>query len=248
FKDKDGKHGPETKKHRFEVVDGKDQLPETKLTQLAKQYVVELEGADTLVASWHLPVNDTEGNVVFRLSVEGRPERWRIGVVHIGLTPRGKRLGGHRFEHLTCVAYDSAIETPGGKVPVQALSVGDAVFAFDTMSQQKVVSRVRSIRAAVAPRLWKVGELLTTGEHPIHRNESWAKAAQIGEPVVERAWVFDIEVAPPHTFFANGEVVHNKAMANPRGGHGDLWAGVFHREPKPPVPRPEIPSNVRQSR
>src|SRR5690606_12527811 len=70
FKDKDGKHGLETKKHRFEVVDGKDQLPETKLTELAKQYVMELEGVDTLLAPWYLPVSDTEGNVVFRLSVE----------------------------------------------------------------------------------------------------------------------------------------------------------------------------------
>jgi hypothetical protein len=51
-----------------------------------------------------------------------------------------------------------------------------------------------------------------------------ARAARVAGPEA----VFDVSVAWPHTFFAGGVLVHNKAVANEIAPK-DPWRGTFLR-------------------
>lgn len=152
-------------------------------------------------------------------------------------------LGSACYSSDSCVAEGAAIATPTGLRPIEALRVGDAVWAVDPRTGERVSTRIVAIRSAtrecLALQLPGEGALVCTPDHPIYVAELGTylpavsfvegKARQIlqvdddGARVVSvqavrvdigMRRVFDITVeSEHHDFVANGVLVHNKSPA-----------------------------------
>ncbi len=139
---------------------------------------------------------------------------------------------GHlaRMLGTSCVARGVMVDTPDGRRPIEELSAGDTVTARDPESGEISVVRVHATRSAAASAtLWLTDGLRVTAEHPVFADGAWTPAGEIasGAALVARdgstvaaapradgqVEVFDLTVAPPHTFFAGGVLVHNKQRA-----------------------------------
>jgi intein/homing endonuclease len=128
----------------------------------------------------------------------------------------------------TCLAAGVVIETPAGPRPVETLREGDEVLSFDVDRGVQVPSRIAAVRTLSAPAILRFGELHVTGEHPVYTAAGWLPASELtaksevhgvdgkrfaigeGERVDGETKVFCLAVAPPHTYFAAGVLVHNK--------------------------------------
>ena len=134
--------------------------------------------------------------------------------------------------------------------PVEQLRVGDQLWGYDVVSRQRIRTTLRSIVPSVADQLVSIGNgLRTTARHPIYADGSWVAAGRLavgarllrtdGQPAVLQSLglregvsqVFDLTVDWPHTFFAGGYLVHNKAAPSPasRQAGGRLWHTVRSR-------------------
>lgn len=162
-------------------------------------------------------------------------KRWiPASIVALALTP------GCIIQDNSCVAEGAQIATPQGLRPIEALEVGDLVWAVDPNSGERHSTRVTAIRTATRECLsLQLGStsLVCTPDHPIY-----VPATDTYEPAVsylerkadtilrvdERGTevlavqsvrtdagmhrVFDITVESPlHNFVANGVLVHNKS-------------------------------------
>ena len=145
-----------------------------------------------------------------------------------------------------CFPDGTLIDAPDGRVPIEELSPGDRVYAFSRHGS-RVVTTVQGI-LAMRSRLLFVptdrGTLRTTSEHPVQLARGGfvqAGALTVGDAI--RHWdgrhvdmavvqrltvsneevvVFNLQVDTPHTFLADGFVVHNKGGGFSGGGgwHG----------------------------
>jgi hypothetical protein len=132
-----------------------------------------------------------------------------------------------------------------GAVLVEQLRVGDELVSYDLERGRRARSRVRLIEPAHAERLFVIGRLRVTAEHPIFADGRWTPAREVrpgarllssdleataAEPLSLAAptTVFAIGVSSPHNYFAGGLLVHNKAVHVPIGG-SQPWRGYFFR-------------------
>jgi hypothetical protein len=217
------------------------------LTQVAADLVKNRRGLEARPTPTAPVIEDRDGNVSFRFQV--RPTEaggYDVEVVEVLLDRSGKLVFYDPFRHFTCVAKGTLVDVPGGRAPIETLRVGMRVTSWDTDRREPAVSVVEAVDSAYAERLVALGDLLVTPNHPVLAGGSWQDAGNIDastelfgrdfsalrvEPrrVDGPATVYDITVSYPHTFFAGGVLVHNKAAANPVGGRGQPWDGWFFR-------------------
>lgn len=190
-------------------------------------------------------VDDVNGNRWLRFDLEVSSGGYDIQVAELLLDPAGNELAYDRFKHFTCVAEGTPIATPAGSTTIERLAPGDAVVAFDVRTRAFTTAEVVDVERRNARGLVRLGALAVTGDHPIFANGRFVRAAEVGEdaalvgldgqtrrlaPVFEdtQAMVYDLSVSEPHTYFAAGLLVHNKAVHVPIGG-AQPWRGWFYR-------------------
>lgn len=151
------------------------------------------------------------------------------------------------FGFNSCFVAGTRVDTPTGPRPIEALAVGDVVWAFDVTSLRRVERRVtaRHRNTVTATRRITVGERVIAGvsaEHPFWSDGAWVPAKDLvsGSPVhlwngveaserridaiVDEAGpieVFNITVDGEETYFAEGVLVHNKSILIGHTGRHD---------------------------
>ena len=143
-----------------------------------------------------------------------------------------------------CFAAGTLVTTTAGDIIIEALRPGDRVLAYsDGRLMEVPVRRFIKERGRLLTIITKGGKITTTGVHPFLTRHGFAEAGtfrkgdEIGQLQDGRVvWVkikklrpgaetdvYNLEVAPPNTFIANGFVVHNK------GGGGGFRSGRHSR-------------------
>lgn len=150
-----------------------------------------------------------------------------------------------------CFPAGTAISTPSGPVAIQCISPGQAVLAIDEagLPVTAVVEAVYSTTSSLLVLETESNALRTTAEHPVLLAEGgfcmagdlrpgmkiarWT-GSQVQPAVLHKIIVFDddepvfnLRVAGPHTFIADGFVVHNKGGGGGGGFHSS-GGGGFH--------------------
>jgi hypothetical protein len=206
-------------------------------------------------------VEDVAGNRVVRFVVdaprtaskrrdEGESERDFIEIV-VGRDGDVRNIASQRIS--TCVAEGTTVATPFGARAIETLSVGDQVWALEPGARTPKLVRVTGVHRAFSERVLQIAPgLRVTPEHPLFSEDRFVPAAELGEGdglftlgltryellahprLTEPAWVFDLSVEWPHTFFAGGYLVHNKMGSSPiaSAARGDSWSTLDLR-PKP---------------
>jgi len=132
-----------------------------------------------------------------------------------------------------CIAEHTMVLTASGLEPVEDITVGCRVLSRDDeggIQTARVVWKGRFVTENYLRISFIDGRTLKcTPSHPIATLSGWVKSGQLrtGDEVLTRAGqveidaintvsktitVFDLEVEPLHTYFANGILVHNKSM------------------------------------
>lgn len=129
----------------------------------------------------------------------------------------------------TCVAAGTKILSDRGPVMVECVEVGMRVIGYDPERGLTSVATVQSVESATRRETVVVnGSLRLTGEHPVFADAAWVQAGQLRigshlrtsagalaevrrlERLIGSVTVFSLRVDAPHTFFADGYLVHNK--------------------------------------
>lgn len=204
------------------------------------------EGLKDAPRDVHPVVEDADQNRSFRFQLESAADPWNARIVEVLVDPSGKELSYDAFVHFTCVARGARVATPDGARPIESLAPGDEVVAYDVERRSKTIAKVEAIVSSHAEHLVRIGELLVTGSHPVFDDGRFRLALDVTptsrllteslrevsiEPVAVDlpTEVFDLSVSAPHTYFASGLLVHNKATAVPIGGQGEPFQGDFFR-------------------
>lgn len=138
-------------------------------------------------------------------------------------------IGGSGFATVTlisCFIAGTLVRTPSGLIPIESLSVGQKIIAANG-----VVIEVLAVFVHDAPEHFVLRTeshtVGVTGEHPFLTpdgmrhvsdlkigdaviTESGIEAVTSKEASVGNVQVYDLSVAEPHTYFADGFAVHNK--------------------------------------
>jgi predicted lipid-binding transport protein (Tim44 family) len=149
-----------------------------------------------------------------------------------------------------CFPAGTSVATPQGQIAIEQLAPGNMVLAMDA-GQRLVQAAVRKLLVTRSPLLiltTDAGILRTTPEHPLQLAEGGFRAAgalirgdrilvwrnghshvaivQRTDTTLVQTEVFNLEVSAPHTFIADGFVVHNKGGGFGGGGyHGGGSSG-----------------------
>jgi intein/homing endonuclease len=136
-----------------------------------------------------------------------------------------------------CFPAGTRIATTAGKTPIEKLRSGDKVLSYsDGRLMQVSVEKFYERKARLLTIITTRARLVTTGEHPLLTRSGFTEAGSLkrDEEIAmllegKLVWVkikkirhggektvYNLEVAPPHTFIAEGFVVHNK------GGGGEV--------------------------
>ncbi len=165
---------------------------------------------------------------VYNLSVDG-PNTYFAG--NIAVHNKG---GG-------CFPAGTMIQTPDGLKAIQTLKPGDIVLAVDGdgLTVNAAVTHVYKQRSNLLTLQTTMGEIRTTDEHPMMARNgkfaaagllkpgdemvAWRDGKMILVPVIgtqtgEEADVYNLTVDGPHTYIAEGFVVHNKGGGFGGGG------------------------------
>ncbi|MDD2806399.1 MAG: TIM44-like domain-containing protein [Elusimicrobiales bacterium] len=143
-----------------------------------------------------------------------------------------------------CFPAGTPVLTLTGEVPIEKVRPGIKVLAFsnDKLLQCEVIDFIEKKDRLVRIRTGK-GTLTATSEHPLLTPFGFTEVRDLrkGDEVGvfedgRRVWtriksirpggvaqVYNLEVAPPHTFIAGGFIVHNK------GGFGGSFGGGYSR-------------------
>jgi predicted lipid-binding transport protein (Tim44 family) len=148
-----------------------------------------------------------------------------------------------------CFPAGTRVSTPRGEIPIEKLEPGDVVFAVDARGG-RVETAVENVQVTRSPLLvieTDSGALRTTQEHPLLSTAGDFRLAgefTPGEQVT--TWrsnelqsttirhittseseeeVYNLRVGPPHTFVADGFVVHNKGGGGFGGGGSSGGSG-----------------------
>jgi predicted lipid-binding transport protein (Tim44 family) len=141
-----------------------------------------------------------------------------------------------------CFPAGTMVRTPKGASPIEMLAVGDHVVSVDERGRQ-VPAKITAVAAVVSELLelrTRHGVLVTTDEHPLEtangefvyagdivagdrlvvlRRGMLKRAAVVDSVHLDREeMVYTLSVDGPHTFIADGFVVHNKGGGGGGGG------------------------------
>jgi hypothetical protein len=191
-------------------------------------------------------IEDVKGNLWTRFQMSDLSGRYDMQVIEILLDPSGKEQVYDSYSHFTCIAAGTPIATPRGEVPVETLHAGDEVISYDVARHVRSLSVVRHVEESHSESLFVFGRLRVTGSHPIFENGEFRPASELSSRpalfgiegqlveskrthVDEPSAVYDLTVSEPHTYFAGGVLVHNKAVHVPLGGPNAPWQGWFFR-------------------
>ena len=132
-----------------------------------------------------------------------------------------------------CFAAGTSILTPHGNVAIESVRAGDTVLTGQ--GGTAVVEATFVTQARILTLITDRGVLRTTGEHPLlcadgrfHLAGELSRGDRLPGAIVERCTtgseelVYNLRIGAPHTFVANGFVVHNK------GGGGGGFGGGHH--------------------
>jgi predicted lipid-binding transport protein (Tim44 family) len=133
-----------------------------------------------------------------------------------------------------CFPAGTKIATPKGSIAIESLASGDEVFAVtvDGLTVRSTVKTVFVSKETLVKIKTDGGDLMTTADHPVSLQEGVFKQARDFLPgdriakwkngrltaktvqkilfTEKEALVFDLQVGEPHTYVAEGVVVHNK--------------------------------------
>ncbi|HWA25894.1 MAG TPA: TIM44-like domain-containing protein [Lacunisphaera sp.] len=218
-----------TEEHPFYVGDGTFKTLEA---LHVGDFIHAYDGTERFAAQAILAMERRRERVtVYNLEVEGPHTYLANGIaVH-------NKGGG-------CFAPGTVIATPSGPRRIETLALGERVLAPDAQGRL-VAAEISGVYLNFAPLLvlhTSRGDLRTTDEHPLLLSEGRFEAAgelrpgarlafQGGDTAeilamtagVESGPVYTLQVAGPHTFIADGFVVHNK------GGGGFRSSGHSYR-------------------
>jgi hypothetical protein len=236
----------ESKPISFDVVAEGTRKTLAEIERIAAEEVAKKERLSAPPKPLMPTVEDVKGNLWTRFQLKNTGKHYDVTVVEVLVDPSGKQLAYDAYEHFTCVAHGTSIATPEGERPVEELYPGDRVISFDVSKNRRDVSVVRSIQRAHAEQLFTFGKLRVTGSHPVFVDGAFRPASELtsggrflgldgrlvahersnlSKPTV----VYDLSVSEPHTYFASGVLVHNKAAHVPIAGPSQPWRGWFHR-------------------
>jgi len=135
----------------------------------------------------------------------------------------------HIYVPQNCVVEGSLIDGEAGRVPVETLRVGDQVVAFDLSTGTSELATIRQIQVKRVSQYLRINNnLMLTEGHPVYANGYWRPTVDVRigmslltqsgvfvdvfsvEHVYGEVRVFDLSVDPPHTFFVEGFLTHNK--------------------------------------
>jgi hypothetical protein len=196
-------------------------------------------------------MEDAKGQRVVRFSVDDSDGETGYGMLDYAELVMGQSgdVLSLASEHVfRCIAEGTAVATPEGPRRVETLARGDSVLGYDVDSGRRVTTHVVDISMAHGEELIALTEGLTvSGRHPVYADGSWTEARDVRRNAVllsldgravaatPRApsgdgTVYDLSVAWPHTYFAGGVLVHNKAAESPAAR--SIRTDLDHR-PKP---------------
>lgn len=145
-----------------------------------------------------------------------------------------------------CFPAGTRITATSGETSIEKLRPGDRVLGYSDGGLVEVeVKNFYSKRDLLLVIKTPKGKLTTTREHPLMTRGGFTEAGKLGKgdfvAVIEdgrRVWtrissitrgteaeVYNLEVAPPHTFIADGFVAHNKGGGFGGGGFGGGYYG-----------------------
>jgi hypothetical protein len=236
---------------KLQVVGADAQLPLEQLEALAADAVKSKRGLSEPPRSTAPVIDDIDGNLWFRFQVDpdnGGRTGYDVDVIEVLLDPKGEVRNYDSFSHFTCVAQGTRILTPTGDRAVEALHEGDVVVAFDPERNANTVATVEHVTSAHVERTFQIGDLRVTGAHPLWADGVFVRADQLAEgmslfgerltptpmrgaprEIAAPTTVYELTVSAPHTYFAGGLLVHNKAVYEPVGGQNQPWEGWFFR-------------------
>lgn len=192
-------------------------------------------------------LEDAEGNRVVRFVIGRESARYELTFVEVVVDRRAKARGLSRAQLFTCIAQGTLVATPSGSRPIETLQRGAPVWSFDTARGERQLSRVVERVSLGERRVIELAPgLRVTPEHPVWVDDVWRHAGEVTTgarllgmlgPIeatpreAGRATVYDLEVEAPHTFFAGGVLVHNKAAESPqaRGIRLNDWDNIDFR-------------------
>jgi hypothetical protein len=237
----------ESKPLELEVVEKSDTRKSLAEIEAAAAALVAKKESMTAPPKASSPtIEDVKGNLWTRFQTSDLSGRNRMQVFEVLLDPSGKQLAYDTYQHFTCVAQGTPIATPRGEVPIESLVPGDVIVSRDVVRNVRTTSVVQHVERSNAASLLAFGRLRVTGTHPIFVDGEFRPASELGSAVSltglngqlvettrtfvnEPAVVYDLTVSEPHTYFAGGVLVHNKAVHEPIGGRNAPWRGWFYR-------------------
>jgi len=156
--------------------------------------------------------------------------------------PAQARAGGGGGGGGGCFPAGTRIATLAGDIPIEKVKPGDRILAYaEEGLVQAPVKEFYEKQDRLLVIVTSKGKLTATSEHPLLTRDGFTEARNLkkGEQVAvledgKRVWtrikaikpggvakVYNLEVAPPHTFIADGFIVHNK------GGFGGSYGGGY---------------------
>lgn len=236
----------------FTVLPDAAAQPIAALETIAGEIAMRREGLSEPPERFRSIVEDVAGNRSLRTTVETKIDRNDVRVLEIVLARDGTEVGTTAYDHFRCVGAGTPIATPRGEVAIETLEVGDAIWAWDPESGRRVTTHLEHIEALHARRLLELGALRVTAGHPVFVDGCWRAAGELvaGDALLDHAGhtraiaaaptalgrggtVFELSVGWPHTYFAGGWLVHNKARYVPLGGDDAPFGGLFARRGAP---------------
>ncbi|MCB9587566.1 MAG: hypothetical protein H6718_19345 [Polyangiaceae bacterium] len=212
------------------------------LTGITTKWVQDRQGTPKVKATAAV-LEDEAKNRSFRYTLES--SEYDVTVIEVLVDPSGKEVLYDVFSHFTCVAEGTPIATPAGDVAVERLVPGAPVTSFDVSQKRVTSARVTHIEAHNAAELVQLGRLFVTAHHPVFSDGAWVEAGRVqaGSRLLSVSGqslevtplelkrpsvVYELSVTEPHTYFAGGVLLHNKAVYVPIGDSED-WQGLFYR-------------------
>jgi hypothetical protein len=197
-----------------------------------------------------LTIEDAAGNRVVRFSIHDGAGHYDLQFVEVVVAPGGEVRSMDRSKIFTCIAEGTPIETPVGPRPIESLHEGDAVWGYDLSTATRVPARVRGVVRATSDATLEIAPgLRLTARHPVFAGGTFVDAGDLATGALllgadlrslELTWlpvrrgparVIDLSVSWPHTYFAGGFLVHNKAAATRAGmaAGRDDWDSIGFR-------------------